>query len=367
MKDRVVLQATVRDVTKEKEAQERLKETEDMYRTLLNSTNVLIQSVNVQGEFVFVNKEWKDVLCYADEELSSLTATSVIKENHRRQFSNLLKKVQLGESINDFETVLLTKTGKELIVSGKVCPLIKNGSLVSIFAFFVDITDRKKAEVALNELMNTLVFFNEKLNVVGSLTRHDVSNKLSIVSAVVYLLKKQYSKDMKIMDSIAKIEKAIEESIELFDFARMYEQIGVEQLTYIDVKSTLCEAVSLVSGFTFRLVNGCGGLFLLADSFLRQLFYNFVDNTRKYGQMATTVKVTFEKVANSNLKLIYEDDGVGVSLEDKANLFKQGFSTGNSSGFGLFLTKKMMDVYGWTIAEEGKPGSGVKFVITIPD
>ena len=105
---------------------------------------------------------------------------------------------------------------------------------------------------------------------------------------------------------------------------------------------------------------------MLADSFLRQLFYNFIDNTRKYGKKSTTIRVYFEKADNDSLKLIYEDDGVGIPLENKTGLFKEGFSTGGSTGFGLFLTKKMMDVYGWEIEENGEPGKGAKFTITIP-
>ena len=114
------------------------------------------------------------------------------------------------------------------------------------------------------------------------------------------------------------------------------------------------------------IINECHGLTVLADSFLRQLFYNFVDNTRKYGKKTTTIRVYFEKTDQDYLKLVYEDDGVGVTLENKQRLFKEGFSTGGSTGFGLFLTKKMIDVYGWTITEEGEPGKGVKFTITIP-
>ena len=105
---------------------------------------------------------------------------------------------------------------------------------------------------------------------------------------------------------------------------------------------------------------------MLADSFLRQLFFNFVDNTRKYGKKTTTIRVHFEKADQDCLKLVYEDDGVGVPLENKQRLFKEGFSTGGSTGFGLFLTKKMIDVYGWTITEDGEPGKGAKFTITIP-
>ena len=55
------------------------------------------------------------------------------------------------------------------------------------------------------------------------------------------------------------------------------------------------------------------------------------------------------------MELIYEDDGVGISAENKLKLFSEGFSTGGSTGFGLFLIKKMIEIYGWTIQETGEP------------
>ena len=96
------------------------------------------------------------------------------------------------------------------------------------------------------------------------------------------------------------------------------------------------------------------------------MFYNFIDNTRKYGEKATTIKVYFEEDL-SGRKLIYEDDGVGIASENKPKLFTEGFSTGGSTGFGLFLIRKMMEVYGWKITENGEPGKGAKFTITISD
>ena len=93
---------------------------------------------------------------------------------------------------------------------------------------------------------------------------------------------------------------------------------------------------------------------MLADSFLRQIFYNFIDNTRKHGEKATTARIYCDKDKAGDLGLVYEDDGVGISAENKTKLFTEGFSTGGSTGFGLSLIKKMMDVYGWTITEEGE-------------
>jgi signal transduction histidine kinase len=79
--------------------------------------------------------------------------------------------------------------------------------------------------------------------------------------------------------------------VKIFDFAKMYEQIGVEERTYINVEGTFKEAVALLSGFlNVKVVNDCRGLSLLADSFLRQLFFNLIDNSLKHGKKATTSK-----------------------------------------------------------------------------
>jgi len=55
-----------------------------------------------------------------------------------------------------------------------------------------------------------------------------------------------------------------------------------------------------------------------------------------------------------------------VPEANKPKLFEVGFTTGKGSGLGLYLVKKMMDVYGWTIIEDGEHGKGAKFTITIP-
>jgi len=218
----------------------------------------------------------------------------------------------------------------------------------------------------LKESRDKLEMMNEKLHVVGSLTRHDVRNKLTVVSGYSYLLKKKHADQSDIIESLGKMEQSVIEVEKIFEFAKAYEQLGVEKLVYMNAEKIINEAVELFSGLTIKVVTDCHGLTLLADSFLRQLFYNFIDNTRKYGKKTTTVRVRYEKSDEGVLRLVYEDDGVGITFEDKQQLFKQGFSTGGSTGFGLFLSKKMMDIYGWKIEEIGEPGKGAKFVIAIP-
>jgi PAS domain S-box-containing protein len=366
LKNRVILQATVRDITEQKGAEEKLKEAEEKHRTLLAAANVLVQSVDAGGKFVFVNEEWKKVLGYTDQDLEEITIMNVIQKDHLEHCMRIFNQVMNGACIHDVETAFVTKNGKEIFVSGNACPIFKDKKIVSTVAFFVDITQRKKNEDKIQEDNRRIELMVEKLRVVGGLTRHDVRNKLAAVTGYSYLLKKKFAGQDDILDRLDKIELAVKDSVKIFEFAKMYEQLGVEELTYVDVENVVNEAAEMFSGLNVKVANECQGLVVLADSFLRQMFYNFIDNTRKYGKKTTAIRVHYEMVESGGVRLIYEDDGQGISTENKLRLFSEGFSTGGSTGFGLFLTKKMIDVYGWTIQELGEPEKGAKFEISIP-
>ena len=270
------------------------------------------------------------------------------------------------------ETQVITSNEELRDVAVKAGVFELNGKKMMV-GIFRDVTVQKQNQkdltLALESLssnMEKIQVLNEKLQVVGSLTRHDVRNKLSAVTGYAYLLKKKHADEVDVVEGLSKMELAVRESMKIFDFAKMYEQLGTEELTYIDVEAKISEAVTLFSGTLPKIINECHGLTVLADSFLRQMFYNFIDNTKKYGQKTTTIKIHYQKTDEDSLKLIYEDDGVGISAENKLKLFSEGFSTGGSTGFGLFLTKKMIEVYGWKIEENGTPNEGAKFTITIP-
>ncbi len=365
--------AIYNDVTERKNAGEALRLAEEKHRTMLDSANVMVQSVDAEGRYLFVNEEWKKVLGYNELDLKEINIGNVVRKDHLPYCMEVFKQVMEGLRVHSVETVFVTKDGGELIVRGNACPIFKDGKFVSTVAFFEDITERKKTErdltlalEALSANLDKTELMNEKLRVVGSLTRHDVRNKLSAVTGYSFILKKKHLDLADVVEGLDRMSAAVVESMRIFDFAKAYEQIGVEELVDVDVAKVVDEASEMFSGLSFKVINHCQGLAVKADSLLRQLIYNFIDNTRKYGQKTTTAKVYYETASSGDFRLIYEDDGVGIPKENKGQLFKQGFSTGGSTGFGLFLSKKMVEVYGWTLVEEGESGKGAKFVMTIP-
>ena len=114
-----------------------------------------------------------------------------------------------------------------------------------------------------------------------------------------------------------------------------------------------------------KVTNECQGLIVTADSLLRQVLYNLVDNSLKHGEKVTKIRLHCKKDDNG-VKLIYEDNGVGIPKRHKTILFSKGLKSNKGSGLGLKFIKKIMEVYGWNITEKGQPNKGAKFVLEIP-
>jgi PAS domain S-box-containing protein len=242
----------------------------------------------------------------------------------------------------------------------------ENGKIKTISGSFQDITKCKETEEKLKESFAQIEGINEKLRVIGSLTRHDVGNKLMAAKSNLYLLKKRLGDNAELAKYIDGIESALNSSYRIFEFSRLYERIGAEKPSEMNVYDCFNQAVLYYSNLgTVKVVNECQGLVVVADSLLMQLFYNFIDNSFKHGEKVTQIRLSCFK-DYGKVKLFYEDDGVGISDANKPKLFEAGFTTGKGSGLGLSMIKKMIEVYGWTITEEGEPGKGAKFTLTIP-
>ena len=59
-----------------------------------------------------------------------------------------------------------------------------------------------------------------------------------------------------------------------------------------------------------------------------------------------------------------EDDGAGITDEDKKHLFEQGY--GKHTGLGLFLSREILSITGITITETSEPGKGARFEMVVP-
>jgi PAS domain S-box-containing protein len=352
----IALIGNVHDITERKNAEEKLKQAQQDWELTFNTVPDLITILDKEHRIIRVNDSLTKRLGLKCEEIIGKKCYEVIHglSQPPSWCPHSLTVVDEKEHIVEMTEPRL---GGQFAVSTS---LIKNtnGSISAVHVAR-DITQLKKAEERLEVV-------NGKLRVVGKLTRHDVGNKLMIIVYTTYLLKKRYGKDPEIANYLSNIDSAAAMANRIFDFSRYYEKIGAEEQATIKIKSCFEEAVELFSNLgKIEVINETEGLTVVADSLLQQLFYNLIDNTLKHGKTVTKIKLHYQRDANQ-VKLYYEDDGVGVPEENKVNIFSEGFTTGDGAGLGLSMIKKMMDVYNWSIQENGLPGNGIRFEIIIP-
>jgi PAS domain S-box-containing protein len=134
---------------KRKQAEEALLESEERYRDLFENANDLIQSVTPQGNFVYVNRAWRETLGYSEAEIAQMNVFDIIHPDFRAKYRHIFHRMMSGEKFEQVEVAFITKNGEKIFVEGKVNCKVAGGKPVANRGIFRNITRRVAAEEAL--------------------------------------------------------------------------------------------------------------------------------------------------------------------------------------------------------------------------
>jgi len=276
----------IRDITERKKVENALKLSERRFRELSELLPEIIYESDKKGRLVFVNKEALDRFGFTVQDYDNgINVIEVIAPEHRHLAKKNMTRLLKGEAPGSTEYNAITKDGNIFPIMVHSVPIFHNHEVLGFRGIILDITERKDAEKKLKESLENLRTLNEKLGVVGKLTRHDARNKLSVILNHLFLAKNQLSQADKVLEHLDAVESAVELIEKIFEFSRIYEKLGKEKLSCIDMKETFDESIALHScSDAISFVNDCDGLMVLGDSLLRQLFYNLIDNSLKHGE-----------------------------------------------------------------------------------
>jgi PAS domain S-box-containing protein len=273
-------------------------------------------------------------------------------------------------SVTGRELQLKQKEGSGILVAlnARVVP-DTNGPVAWIDGVAEDVTERKVLEMEmhyheeeLNRYALALTRANEKLNILSTITRHDILNQLTALSGYLELMG-EGPKNPQIQKYI-EIEKRIAQTIKKqIQFTKDYHEIGVHSPQWYDVKKTIEAATAPLNIPEGTLVADIENISIYADPMLEKVFYNLAENALRYGRELP--RIAFSSfLRNDNITIVCEDNGEGVPKEFKEAIFRRQYF--KHTGFGLFLSREILGITGLSICETGEPGIGARFEITVP-
>jgi len=142
----------IRDISQRRKMEEEVRSSEEQFRDLLENATDMIQAVNPEGKFVYVNRAWKETLGYTDRDLEELTLFDVIHPDKLQECRELFRRVMSGENIPTVETAFITRDREKVFVEGNVNVRMRNGKVEYSRAIFRDVTEKIKFQRELERL-----------------------------------------------------------------------------------------------------------------------------------------------------------------------------------------------------------------------
>jgi len=354
---RRLLHSIIQDVTEEMRAVSALTESEKQYRDLVENVSEVIVSLDPAGKFTYVSPVGYRLYGYPAEALVGEPFLKFIHPDDRDHVAGVFGQELSGIYQAD-EFRILARDGSTRWIGVSPRPLEKAGRIAGFNYVLADITDRKKMEDALQQT-------NRKLNLLSSITRHDIKNQLLALTTYLELSKNFLNDTTRLAEYIAQEEKAANAIGRQIEFTKEYENLGITAPVWQNAAACVKEALPDLPVGKIAVRVDLGTVEVYADPLLGKVFYNLIDNALRYGGQKMTAIALSGKETGTGLVILVEDDGDGISSADKKRLFERGF--GHNTGLGLFLSREILSITGISITETGEPGKGARFEIAVPE
>ncbi|MFA4861467.1 PAS domain S-box protein [Methanoregula sp.] len=350
--------AAARDITKRKEIEEALKESEEKFRAIIDEMQDIFYRTDLAGKITMISPSAAVLAGYDSlDQLIGRDVTTVYADPSGRD--SLLSALKEKGAVYAYPLILKTRDGTiKHVTTSSHFYRDSHGMILGVEGVIHDISEQQRAEEALRQA-------NKKLNLLSSITRHDIRNQLMALMAFLELSEEAIGNPAELADFLKKDQKIAENIARQITFTKEYEDLGVKAPSWQDVSVVIEKAGA---GLPVRHISvrvETAGLEIVADPLVEKVFYNLIDNALRYGgDTMTTIRVNYH-AAGSSLVLVFEDDGRGIADGDKKVIFDKGY--GKNTGLGLYLSREILSITGITINETGVSGKGARFEMLIPE
>ncbi len=369
------------EITERKRMEEELKKSAEKSRLLVKYAPSMIYEIDYTiPKFISVNDAMCSKLGYTREEFLAMNPFDLIVGDNKKILEDRLKRTQTGENIPEStEYMVRSKDGRILHGLLNMSFNYKDGKPVGAVVIAQDITDRKLAEIKLEETMEKLKSSNQELEKFAYVASHDLQEPLRMVSSFTQLLEKQYKDKLDdeaneyinfIVDGAKRMQELIND---LLAYSRVtnktyeFENVNLEKVLDDAIFNQEINIEKNQAVITRDPLPGIVGDY----SQMLRVFQNLLGNALKYRGMKTP-QIHFSALKKADHWLIsVQDNGIGIEPENFDAVFHMfrrlhTIDEYDGTGIGLSICKKIVERHGGNIWVESEPGVGSTFYFTIP-
>jgi len=384
-----------RDVTKHKQSQMALRESEEKYRQLVNHAPAGIYEVDfIKGKFVNVN----DVICeytgYTRQELLTMSALDILPEDSQKKFIERLDKIFKGQKVpSSVEYKIRAKSGREfcVLINSKIIRAA-DGKPKGATAVVHDITEQKQAEEE-NKTLEYQLQQAQKMEAIGTLAggiAHDFNNILSVIIGYTELILMNGDVDGEVRQNLKEIFNASKHARDMVKQILAFSRQNKQERKPIQVAHIAKEAIKMLRASlpaTISIqhhIEKDTGIIEADPTQIHQVLMNLCTNAahainEKDGVLEIRLgNVELDQKAaadipglktGSYLRLSVKDSGEGIHPETQQQIFNPYFTTkekGKGTGLGLAVVQGIVKSNNGAVTVESDVGKGTAFHVYLP-
>ena len=366
------------DITDRKRAADAMRWASLYNQSLIEASLDPLVTISKNGKITDVNLATENVTGFPRQALIGTDFSNYFTEPHKAREG--YQQVFREGLAQNYELAIRRR-------DGRVTPVLYNATLyrdesgegIGVFAAARDITDRKRAEEALEQNIRELARSNADLEQFAYVASHDLQEPLRMVANFTQLLAERY-RDQVGEDGAEFIRYAVDGATRmqrLIEDLLRYSRVGTRGKSFqpTDCNEVLGHAVANLQvsiGDSGALVTHDELPTLMGDSSqLTQVFQNLVGNAIKFRSEAAPRIHVFAVRRSGNWIFSVRDNGIGIDPQFAERIFvifQRLHSRGKypGTGIGLAVCKKIVERHGGKIWVESEPGKGAAFLFSIP-
>lgn len=372
------------DITELKMAEKELRESELKYRTLFNSSPDSTILVGTDGNLMDVNLAAQEVAGLSKENLAGkhFTELNLLLDEEMPLHIKKVSQILEGKSLKPYESRFIDRSGKVRYVETYLKALKKDDEIFAFNVIAHDITERKKAEEKLKEIIDELERSNYELQQFAYITSHDLQEPLRTIASFTQLLERRYRGQLDsdadefiefIVDAAVRMKEMIQGLLE-------YSRVGTQKVEFKEVNMNV-ELGQALSNLHALITKNRAEIThdplpdVMADSDqMVRVFQNLISNAIKFRKPGEPTKIHIScQIDKGNNEYMFSvaDNGIGIEKEYKDKIFEvfkrlHAMGKYEGTGIGLSVVKRIIEQYDGRIWVESELGRGSTFYFTLP-